>query len=118
SDYQIGELNRVIVNRQPVSVFNLFSVYGPALITSSYEPYYVLADQWIEGSDYPVHNADGQYVGIISLYEAITQSKNTSAVWLLDRIGIDHAKEYLSNMGITIPDDGQASGLGRLEEGS
>ncbi len=116
-DYQIGELNRVMVNRQPGSVFKPLSVYGPALMTSSYEPYSVLPDQRIEGADYPVHNADGQYVGIISLYEAITQSKNTSAVWLLDKIGIDHAKEYLSNMGITIPDDGLAIGLGGLEEG-
>src|SRR5699024_11803275 len=54
---------------------------------------------------------------IIYLYEAITQSKNASDVWLLDKIGVDDAKEYLSNMGISIPDDGLALGLGGLEEG-
>src|SRR5699024_961844 len=105
-----------MINRHIGDVFKSLTVFGPVFMRSSYEPYSVLHDQRIEGADYPVHNADGQYVGIISLYEAITQSKNTSAVWLLDKIGTDHAKEYLSNMGITIPDDELTIGLGRLEE--
>ncbi len=115
--YQLGDLNRVTVNRQPGSVFKPISVYGPALMTESYEPYSLLPDRLVEHTHYSVQNPDHQYDETISLYEAIMQSKNTSAVWLLDQIGIDYAKEYLTQMGLTIPDDGLAIGLGGLKEG-
>jgi len=45
------------------------------------------------------------------------ESKNASAVWLLNEIGIPYAKRYLDKMSMTLPDDGLSIALGGLQEG-
>ncbi|MFC3040670.1 transglycosylase domain-containing protein [Virgibacillus xinjiangensis] len=116
-DYQLGDLNRTAVTRQPGSVMKPTAVYGPALMQKEkYTPYTLVLDQPMEG--YTVSNVDDQYSGAVSIFEAIKQSKNTSAVWLLDQIGIDYAKGYLEKMDIRLEDDnGLAIALGGLSEG-
>src|SRR5699024_10759532 len=52
-----------------------------------------------------------------SIYHAITSSKNTSAVWLLDQIGVDYGKSFLEKMNVDIPDQDLAIALGGLSEG-
>jgi len=116
-DYQLGDLNRVTVKRQPGSTFKPLAVYGPAMMTEEYEPYSLLKDEELAYGDYVARNYDDQYEGEISLYEALVKSKNTSTVWLLDQIGIDYSKDYLKKMNIDIPDEGLAIGLGGLSEG-
>ncbi|MFC2949973.1 transglycosylase domain-containing protein [Virgibacillus sediminis] len=116
-DYQLGDLNRTAVTRQPGSVMKPLAVYGPALMqTEKYTPYTLVLDQQMES--YTVSNVDGQYSGAVPIYHALKQSKNTSAVWLLDQIGIDYAKGYLEKMNINLDDDsGLAIALGGLSEG-
>lgn len=116
-DFQFGELNRINVKRQPGSTFKPLAVYAPALMSDDYTPYSLLPDREIESETYGIKNADQSYDNIISLYNALAKSKNTSAVWLLDQIGVDYSKEYLKKLGLNIPDDGLSIGLGGLENG-
>lgn len=116
-NYQLGDLNRVTVKRQPGSTIKPLAVYGPAMMTGNFDPYSILKDEEIAYGDYVARNYDGQYEGEISLYEALATSKNTSAVWLLDQISIDVSKDYLKKMNMDIPDDGLAIALGGLSEG-
>lgn len=117
-DYQLGDLNRVTAQRQPGSAIKPIAVYGPALMEDDkFNPYSLIPDQPIDYNGYKVENANKQYDGAVSLYQALIQSKNAPTVWLLDQIGIDNAKSYLDKMNITIEDDGLAIALGGLSEG-
>ncbi|MGY0692843.1 transglycosylase domain-containing protein [Virgibacillus sp. FSP13] len=116
-DYQLGELNRVTVKRQPGSTMKPIAVYAPAMMKDNYQPYSLVPDQKIERNGYIATNYDDQYDGAVSIYEALVESKNAPAIWLLDQIGIPYAKDYLEKMDISLPDDGLAIALGGLEQG-
>lgn len=115
-DYQIGDLNRTVVDRQPGSTFKPIAVYGPALMQEDvYTPFTLIPDK--KSEEYNVVNANGEYKDEITIYQAIMESTNTSAVWLLDEIGIDYSKGYLEKLGITFEDDGLSIALGGLTYG-
>src|SRR5699024_11581201 len=78
-------------------------------------PFSMLEDEMKEWEGKPVRNANEVYNGEVSLYDALVQSKNTSAVWLLDQIGIDYGKSYLEKMGIEFKDKNLRIALGGLE---
>lgn len=115
-NYQLGDLNRTVVKRQPGSTFKPVAVYGPALMQEErYTPFTLLPDQQMD--KYMVSNSDGTYSNAVTIYEALISSKNTSTVWLLDQIGVDYAKGYLEQLGMPIEDEGLAIALGGLAEG-
>lgn len=117
-DYQLGDLNRVTVKRQPGSTFKPLAVYGPALMDEdTFTPYSLLPDEQAVNGGYLVANVDHTYQHVVSLYDSLVTSKNVPAVWLLDQIGIDYAKGYLEKMGMPIVDEGLAIALGGLYEG-
>lgn len=116
-DYELGGLNRVTVKRQPGSTIKPIAVYGPAMMKKKFQPYSLIPDQKKDYNGYSATNYDGQYDGVVSIYQALVQSKNTPAVWLLNNLGIADAKAYLKKMGITLPDKGLSIALGGLKEG-
>jgi penicillin-binding protein 2A len=117
-DYQLGDLNRVTVNRQPGSTIKPIAVYGPAMMQNEYfTPYTLIPDQLTELDGYTAANAANTYDGAVSLYDALVYSKNAPSVWLLNQIGIPYAKNYLQKMNIELEDDGLAIALGGLTEG-
>ncbi|MFB4167106.1 transglycosylase domain-containing protein [Virgibacillus sp. JSM 102003] len=116
-DYQLGNLNRVTVTRQPGSTMKPIAVYGPAMMQEAYQPYTLIRDQKVEINGYTATNYDDNYEGAVSIFEALVESKNASAVWLLNELGVQTAKDYLTKMNISIPDDGLAIALGGLSEG-
>ncbi|UFU00506.1 PBP1A family penicillin-binding protein [Radiobacillus kanasensis] len=116
-NYKLGDLNRVLVKRQPGSVMKPLAVYGPAMMLEDYQPYTLIPDEQRTYGEYTAHNYDGQYEGTVSMFEAIQKSKNAPAVWLLNEIGISYAKEYLEKMNLSIPDQGLSIALGGLKEG-
>lgn len=115
-DYTIGETHQALTRRQPGSVIKPLAVYTPAL-EEGFHPYSLLWDEQGAIEGYTVRNANGEYQGEVSMVEALTQSKNTSAVWLLNQLGIEKSKQYLSRMHLSLPDDGLAIALGGLTEG-
>lgn len=110
-------INRVVVKRQPGSTIKPLAVYGPALEENGFEPYSLLVDKKLSYGDYEPSNLSGIYKGKISMYDALIESANAPAVWMLDRLGIDTAKKYLTKTGISIPDQGLSIALGGLKEG-
>ncbi|GAA0438225.1 transglycosylase domain-containing protein [Lentibacillus halophilus] len=116
-NYEFGNLNRVTVKRQPGSAIKPLAVYGPAMMTGNYDPYSLIQDKKQAIDGYTPTNYDGQYAGSVSIYQALIESKNAAAVWLLNDIGIPYAKDYLNQLGMPIQDDGLAIALGGLSEG-
>lgn len=117
-NFSIGDLNRTNVQRQPGSTFKPVAVYGPALMKEDkYNPFTIIPDQYME--EYEVKNVSGEYKNNITIYQAIVESTNTSAVWLLDQIGIDYSKSYLNKLDLPLDekDKGTSIALGGLEKG-
>ncbi|WP_235817524.1 MULTISPECIES: transglycosylase domain-containing protein [Gracilibacillus] len=115
--FQLGDTNHLLTPKQPGSVIKPLAVYGPALEQGSYQPYDLLPDRDIDYDGYHVNNADGQYQGEVTMYQALLQSRNAPAVWLLDQIGIDYSKSSLEKMDISLEDNGLAMALGGLKKG-
>ncbi|MFD1414165.1 transglycosylase domain-containing protein [Oceanobacillus jeddahense] len=117
-DYSFGDLNRTNVQRQPGSTFKPVAVYGPALMQEdTYNPYTIIPDQYMDIDGYEATNVSGEYKDNITIYQAIVESTNTSAVWLLNEIGIDNSKSYLEKMDMPIEDNGLSIALGGLNKG-
>src|SRR5699024_7620418 len=115
-----GELNRVTqMYRQPGSTMNPLAVCGPALETEDYNPYDRRPDAKQEWKGKETQNSDDQHAGEVSLYNALINSKNTSAVWLLNELGLGFSEKYLNKMDITIDKkkDGLGVALGGLTDG-
>src|SRR5699024_3971752 len=110
-NYNYGDLNRETqMYRQPGSTMKTLAVYGTALETEDYNPYVMLPDEKQERDGKEDKNSDDQYAGEVSLYNALITSKNTSAVWLLNELGLCFSEKYLNKMDITI--DKKKDGLG------
>jgi penicillin-binding protein 1A len=50
-----------------------------------------------------ISNYDGQFKGVIPLREALAESRNTSAIWLAEQIGIDSVLRTSRSLGIHTP---------------
>ncbi|UPM53493.1 transglycosylase domain-containing protein [Gottfriedia acidiceleris] len=116
-NYYFQGLNRINVKRQPGSTMKPLLVYSPALETGNYNPYSLLPNEQSALGDYKPKNYNGVYTKTISMFNALIESANVPAVWLLNDIGIDNAKEYLEKMDLNIPDEGLSMALGGLKIG-
>lgn len=116
-DFTLTDSNHLLIPKQPGSLMKPIAVYGPAMQLGDFQAYDMIPDENMEYDGYQVENADGNYQGEISLYEALVNSKNTSSVWLLDQIGIGYSKSFLEKMNMPITDTGLAIALGGLKEG-
>src|SRR5690625_2516875 len=117
-NYQAGNLNRVYhAKRQPGSTIKPLAVFAPALETENFNAYSTLPDELTDWDGNEYRNYDNQYEGSVTLYNALNKSKNTSAVWLLNEIGIDYSKSYLEKMNMDIEDNDLGIALGGLTDG-
>ncbi|MGY3777251.1 PBP1A family penicillin-binding protein [Isobaculum melis] len=105
---------------QPGSTLKPITVYGPAL-ENNYEIDSMLQDKAVSyGSDhYTPENSTKEYQGEVPLYEAVYQSLNAPAVWLLDKIGLDKGVKSAEKFGIPLEkeDDYLGLALGGLTTG-
>ncbi|EZH67997.1 penicillin-binding protein [Bacillaceae bacterium JMAK1] len=116
-DYVRKGLNRTTIKRQPGSSFKPLSVFAPALESGEYKPYSMLKDEKLEYGDYSPSNVTNEYQGNITMRDAIVQSTNTSAVWLLNEMGIDQGLEWANEAVTPFKDDGLSVALGGMSEG-
>lgn len=116
-DYQLGDLNRAVIKRQPGSALKPLAVYGPAFMQEMYDPFSLIPDEPIEYDDYVAKNYDESYAGEVTIYEAFITSKNAPAVWLLNEMGINYTKDFLAQMELPVEDAELAIALGGLKEG-
>lgn len=109
--------------RQPGSIMKPLAVYTEAL-EQGYTIDSMLVDEPISyGKDnYTPENFDYQYEGEVPMYQALAESKNTSAVWLLNEIGLDNGFKKVEEFGIPLVEGAEGDGylglaLGGLSKG-
>ncbi|KAB8194388.1 PBP1A family penicillin-binding protein [Lysobacter maris] len=98
-----NEFNRATqARRQPGSSFKPF-VYAAAM-DKGFNPASIVLDAPVvfkqrNGKVWRPQNDSGNFAGPMRLREAIVQSRNLVSVRLLDAIGVDYARRYISNFG-------------------
>ena len=88
--------------RQPGSSFKPF-IFAAAF-EKGFHPASIVPDAPVvfrmrRGQDWRPQNSDGRFMGPMRLREALVLSRNLVAVRLLDAIGVEYARGYISNMG-------------------
>lgn len=101
--------------RQPGSAFKPLISYGPALETGDYTPYSSIGCSGSFGWSIKEHTCSGS----TTMTEALRVSSNIPAVWMLNKVGIDYAREYVSRLGIELSDTDRSlpMALGGIEFG-
>ena len=105
-NYQESQFNRATNGvRQPGSTFKPI-VYARAIMDST-PPNAMLADEPLElrydSQVYRPKNADGEFLGRITMREALAKSRNPVAVRLWDAAGADSVIALAQRMGLTAP---------------
>lgn len=103
---------------QPGSTLKPLAVYTPAL-EEGYNSSSMLIDQQQSFGSYQPENASRTYQGEIPMYQAVENSVNLPAVWLLDRIGVEKGLDALKRFGIPYEkqDEHLAIALGGMHKG-
>lgn len=101
-DYTASKFNRALQSwRQAGSTLKPF-IYASAL-ESGYTPASPINDAPItfgEGANiWQPGNSDGEFLGSITLRQALYRSRNTVSIRLLQAIGVGNARNYLSRFG-------------------
>lgn len=108
------------MRRSPGSTIKPLAVYVPAL-EKGYHMHSVVPDKVENYDGYAPENYDRQTdpTGEVQLYYALAQSKNTTAVHLMDEIGIDKSINKLKQFGIPLQaeDKSLTLALGALYKG-
>ncbi len=97
------KFNRVTqARRQPGSSFKPF-IYAAAF-ERGFNPASVVPDAPVvfrmrRGQEWRPQNDDGKFAGPMRLREALVRSRNLVSVRLLDTIGVDYARRYISHFG-------------------
>ncbi|KRN02110.1 membrane carboxypeptidase (penicillin-binding protein) [Levilactobacillus senmaizukei DSM 21775 = NBRC 103853] len=108
------------MRRQPGSTIKPLAVYTPALENGYYYDSELTDKKKSYGTNhYSPHNYGNQYSGKVPMYQALAQSKNAPAVWLLNKIGVDKGYESVKKFGlpVTKSDKNLALALGGLKTG-
>lgn len=96
------------MKRSPGSTIKPLSVYAAAL-ESGYQPSSMLKDEPL--SFYDAKNYDGTYAGEVPMYQAVAQSLNLPAVWLLHEIGLDKGYKKAEEFGLSLDEKDRYWGL-------
>lgn len=114
-DVQLG-LNRAVqTSRSSGSTIKPVLDYGPAIEYKSWSTYQQLNDtKYIyPGTNIQLYDWDSSYLGTISMRKALVESRNVPAVRTLEAVGLSKAREFVKQMGITIPESaGLSVGIG------
>ena len=102
----------------PGSSIKPLAVYAPA-IKEGYDITDELKDEKMDFGDYTPSNLNGQYKGSIPMFEALIQSANVPAVWLLNEIGIQKGMDSLQAFGLPLEEEDRnlTIALGGMKEG-
>lgn len=115
-----GGINRATTDaRQPGSAFKPIIAYGPALESGRFKPESMLPDQRMKYGSYQPSNLGGRYRGTVTMSQAIENSINAPAVWLLHKTGLGRAHQFADRLGIELgkEDLNLSIALGGLHKG-
>ncbi|MBU5308900.1 PBP1A family penicillin-binding protein [Ligilactobacillus saerimneri] len=106
--------------RSPGSTIKPLAVYTPALQAGYHYDSMVKDEYRAYGTNhYQPHNWNNQYSGELPMYQALALSKNTSAVWLLNKIGVNAGYNSVKKFGLPVNknDKNLSLALGGLDKG-
>ncbi|MFA5965036.1 MAG: PBP1A family penicillin-binding protein [Sphingomonas sp.] len=107
-NYAASPFNRATqARRQPGSAFKLF-VYLAAL-RSGMTPDSMIDDEPVTIGDWSPKNADGRYLGPITLRQAFARSSNVAAARLTQKVGVAAVIKAARDLGISTPIPSEAS---------
>ncbi len=110
-DYVFRGFNRAThIRTQPGSTLKPLAVYTPAL-EKGYEASSILVDEPMNFGDYSPKNFSNKYKGEVTMYEALQDSLNIPAVWLLNEIGLESGLDSLKRFGIKLEKEDEALGI-------
>ena len=92
------------LRRQPGSALKPLAAYAPAIDKFGFMTASVLKDEPTNFNGYKPRNAGYTYYGNVSIRSALTSSLNVAAVSLLNQIGVQAARDYLTSVGIPLDD--------------
>ena len=105
NDYKaqfLGHNFAVDINRQPGSIFKPIFDYGPAIEHLKWSTAHLINDQKTTYSTgEPISNWDNQYHGMMTIRKALQNSYNIPALLTLREVGMDKAKSFAEQLGIT-----------------
>lgn len=108
------------LRRSPGSTMKPLAVYTPAL-ENGYSYDSIIQDKYQSygKNQYTPKNWNSVYQGNIRLYQALALSKNTSAVWLLNKIGVTKGYDSVKKFGINLAksDENLSLALGGMKKG-
>ncbi|MDR4948021.1 transglycosylase domain-containing protein [Neobacillus cucumis] len=109
NDYKaqfLGNNFAVGLNRQPGSSFKPIFDYGPAIENLLWSTAHKINDKETSYSTgQPISNWDHQYHGILSIRTALQNSYNIPALLTLREVGLNKAKSFAEQLGITFKND-------------
>lgn len=98
-DFAQSKFNRSIQGwRQPGSTIKPF-IYSLAL-ERGYTPLSTVQDSPLRVGKWRPQNSDGRFMGAITLRRALYLSRNLVSIRLLDAVGIERARTYISHFGL------------------
>ena len=114
-----GDYKILDCKRQPGSCIKPILVYGPALNEDVIYPCTQLLDEKTEIADFKPKNIGNVYHGYVTARESLSKSINIPAVKILSYVGIDKAKQYAEDMGLSFveADEGYCLALGGMTYG-
>ncbi|MCH5164356.1 MAG: transglycosylase domain-containing protein [Clostridiales bacterium] len=104
--------------RSPGSTIKPIVCYAPAIEKNIIVPITPILDQKTNFRDYSPSNYKDRYYGWVSCEYALKESLNIPAVKLLECVGTTYAKNFATDMGITVEDEGLALALGGMKYGT
>lgn len=98
-DFSLSKFNRSTQGwRQPGSTIKPF-IYSLAL-ERGYTPYSIVNDSPLSVGKWRPQNSDGRFMGPIPLRRALYLSRNLVSIRLLQAVGIERARHFLSDFGM------------------
>ena len=107
-----GYLDLTQSQRSPGSTLKPF-IYALAFEKLIVHPDTLITDHPIEINGYRPDNADSQFMGDLTVRQALIRSRNTTAVMLLEKVGVDEMLERFRRVGsgLTLPASDPSGGL-------
>ena len=104
--------------RQPGSTIKPILDYGPAIEYLKWGTYHTLVDKATTYSDgTPIGNWDNQYMGSLTMREALARSRNIPALEAFKEVGADKAQEFAKNIGIELKEVYESASIGGISPG-
>ncbi|WP_153732247.1 transglycosylase domain-containing protein [Sporosarcina obsidiansis] len=118
-EYAGRNLNFAEQKRQPGSVIKPILSYGPAIENFSWSTGQKVVDEpyKYKGTNKSINNADGRFLGTLTMREALYYSRNIPAVKVFEEVGAKNAKAFASGLGLPYDkiSSGNALGGGEYE---